>query len=107
MKPSGKGSSSFRGAARRSGARNRGGNPRDAGFGKNPKREWKPKVEFQSGSRHGAHRDSSWNRHTGCSESPNFRRRNQEKQQQQQQHSTKHQQYNKKWEPKWEPKYHR
>ena len=27
MKPSGKGSSSFRGAARRSGARNRGGNP--------------------------------------------------------------------------------
>ena len=51
-KPRGKGSSSFRG-----GARNRGGKPRGAGFGKNPKREWKPEFEFQSGIQQDEHRE--------------------------------------------------
>jgi len=102
-KPSGKGSS-FRGGRGRGGYGNRGGKPRGAGFGKNPKREWNPEAVFQPGFQGSAQRESFRNRFTGSSGSPDFRRRKQEEQQQQHQERQQHQ----KWEKKrWDPKYHR
>ena len=102
-KPSGKGFSSFRGGPRRGSYGNRGGKPRGAGFGKNPKREWTPEAVFQPGFQRSAQRESSRNKFTGSSGSPDFRRRNQEEQQQQHQERQQYQ----KWEKRWNPKYHR
>ena len=74
-RPSGKGSSSFRGGPRRGGYGNRGGKPRGAGFGKNPKREWNPEAVSQPGFQRSGQRESFGNRYTGSSGSPSVRRR--------------------------------